>query len=325
MKKYDFAVIGGGSAGFNAARVTANLGLKTAVIDGARQLGGLCILRGCMPSKTLLYIAETLHHARHAKKFGLKVPRASADMKAIHARKRRIIGEFASFRRDQLTGGKFDLIHQHARFLDPHTVELGNGQKLRAKQFLVGTGSKVSTPDIPGLKAAKCWTSDDVLELDFLPKSVIVLGGGIVACELAQLLNRLGTKVTLIQRSPNILRDHSDEASTVVQQAFVDEGIELFAGTALQQVDRDRTGFKVTFVHDGRTVVRRAAHCLNALGRSPNTGGLQLDAAGVKTRADGQIVTNRWQQTSARHIYAAGDCAGPHEIVHIAIQQGELA
>lgn len=325
MKDYDFAVIGGGSAGFNAARVTANLGLKTAVIDGARQLGGLCILRGCMPSKTLLYIADALHHAKHARKLGLKVPRASADMKAIHARKRRIIGEFASFRREQLKGGKFDLIQQHARFLDAHTVELGDGRKLRARHFLIATGSKVSLPDIPGLKAAKCWTSDDVLDLNFLPKSAIVLGGGIVACELAQLLNRLGTKVTLIQRSPNILRDHSDDASTVVQQAFVDEGIELFAGTALHSVTRERAGFKVTFVHDGRTVTRRAAHCLNALGRSPNTGGLKLEAAGVKARADGQIITNRWQQTSAPHIYAAGDCSGPHEIVHVAIQQGELA
>ena len=325
MKEYDFAVIGGGSAGFNAARVAGSFGLKTAVIDGARQLGGLCILRGCMPSKTLLYIAEVLHHAKHANRFGLKVPRASADMKAVHARKKHIIGDFAAYRRKQLKSGKFDLIQQHARFIDPHTVELSNGRKLRAKTFLIGTGSKVSLPDVPGLSAAKCWTSDDVLELDFLPKSVIVLGGGIVACELAQMLNRLGSKVTLIQRSPNILRDHSDEASTVVQQAFVDEGIELFAGTALKSVNRDGRGFRVSFVHDGKTVTRRAAHCLNALGRTPNTQNLNLTAAGVRTRPDGQIVINRWQQTNVPHIYAAGDCSGPHEIVHVAIQQGELA
>ncbi|MCB1105742.1 MAG: NAD(P)/FAD-dependent oxidoreductase, partial [Cephaloticoccus sp.] len=138
MKEYDFAVIGGGSAGFNAARVAGSFGLKTAVIDGARQLGGLCILRGCMPSKTLLYIAEVLHHAKHANRFGLKVPRASADMKAVHARKKHIIGDFAAYRRKQLKSGKFDLIQQHARFIDPHTVELSNGRKLRAKTFLIG-------------------------------------------------------------------------------------------------------------------------------------------------------------------------------------------
>ncbi|MBW7897017.1 MAG: NAD(P)/FAD-dependent oxidoreductase [Opitutaceae bacterium] len=324
-QNFDLAVIGGGSAGFNAARTAAGLGLKTAIIDGARQLGGLCILRGCMPSKTLLHVADMLHHARHAGKLGLRIPRATADMKAVQARKRHIIADFADHRVKQLHGGKFALFQSHARFVNPHTLELDDGSTLRARHFLIGTGSKVSIPDIPGLREADCWTSDDVLDLDFVPKSVIVLGGGIVACELAQFLNRIGTKVILVQRSPNILRDHSEDASTVVQQAFVDEGIELFAGTALQKVVRERKGYRVEFIHDGKTIVRRAAHCLNALGRTPNTANLNLSAAGVKTRTDGQIIINRWQQTSMPHIYAAGDCSGPHEIVHLAIQQGELA
>jgi pyruvate/2-oxoglutarate dehydrogenase complex dihydrolipoamide dehydrogenase (E3) component len=325
LKTYDFICIGGGSAGFNAARVATQLGLKVAIVDGARELGGLCILRGCMPSKTLLYAAEVLHHAQHADRFGLTVGSARADMKAVHARKKRIIDDFAAYRQKALTGGKFDLHRAHARFVDPHTLELANGERLRGKHFLIGTGSKVSVPPITGLREIKCWSSDDVLDLDFVPKSVLVLGGGIVACELAQFLNRIGTKVTLVQRSRNILRDHSDDASTVIQQALVDEGIELFAGTQIKQLAEDRHGITVTFIHDGQTVTRRAAHCFNALGREPNTASLALAAAGVKTRLDGQIVINRWQQTSAPHIYAAGDCSGPHEIVHIAIAQGELA
>ena len=325
MKTYDFICLGGGSAGFHAARVATGLGRKVAVVDGARQLGGLCILRGCMPSKTLLYAAEILHHARHADRFGLKVTGARADMRAVHARKQRIIADFAQYREQALTGGKFDLHRAHARFIDAHTVELSDGQRLRAKHFLIGTGSKVSVPPVPGLREAKTWTSDDVLDLDFLPKSVLVLGGGIVACELAQYLRRMGSEVTLVQRSPNILRDHSDAASAVVQQAFRDEGIELFTATQLQSVATDRRGATVKFRHRGRLVTRRAAHLFNALGREPNTAGLNLAAAGVKTRPDGQILINRWQQTSAAHIYAAGDCSGPHEIVHIAIAQGELA
>jgi pyruvate/2-oxoglutarate dehydrogenase complex dihydrolipoamide dehydrogenase (E3) component len=152
-----------------------------------------------------------------------------------------------------------------------------------------------------------------------------VLGGGIVACELAQFLSRIGAKVTLIQRSPNILREHSEDASCVVQRAFVDEGIEVFAGTQIQSVAQGQGGVTVTFLHDGKKVVRRAAHCFNALGREPNTAGLGLIAAGVKTRPNGQIIINRWQQTNVPHIYAAGDCSGPAEIVHIAIAQGELA
>ena len=325
MKHYDFVIIGGGSAGFNAARVSTEQGMQTAVIDGASELGGLCILRGCMPSKTLLYAADVLHHAKMGKKFGLTIPQARANMKAVHARKRAIIGDFASHRQKQIKNAKFDLLQEHARFIDKDTVELSSGTKLRANKFLVSTGSSVSTPDILGLREANFWTSDEVLDLDFVPKSVIVLGGGIVACELAQFLNRIGSRVILVQRSKQILRDHSPEAAKVVEQSFRDEGIELFTGTELRDVKRTAQGFSVRFKHNGKLVIRRSAHGFNALGRSPNTANLQLDAAGIKTRNRGQIITNRWQQTSAPHIYAAGDCSGPHEIVHVAIQQGELA
>jgi pyruvate/2-oxoglutarate dehydrogenase complex dihydrolipoamide dehydrogenase (E3) component len=322
---YDLVCIGGGSAGFNAARLAASLGKRAAIVDSAEELGGLCILKGCMPSKTLLYSAEIAHHARGAAKFGVKVRDVQVDMRAVHARKRRIIGEFADYRQKALHAGKFDLIRAHAKFEAPHTLLLSDGRRLRAKFILVGTGSKIAVPAVPGLAEAKFWTSDDVLDLDFRPESVIVLGGGIVACELAQFLNRIGTRVILVQRSRNILRDHSESASTVVQRAFVDEGIELFAGTQIQAIKQDKRGTTVQFVHDGRLVTRRAAHLFNALGREPNTAGLDLAAAGIRARPNGQIIINRWQQTSQPHIYAAGDCSGPAEIVHIAIQQAELA
>ncbi|MBI3885040.1 MAG: NAD(P)/FAD-dependent oxidoreductase [Opitutae bacterium] len=322
---YDLICLGGGSAGFNAARVAASLGKRTALVDGAKELGGLCILRGCMPSKTLLYTADILHHARHAAQFGLRVTGARADMRAVIARKRRIIAEFADYRVQALKSGKFDLFRAHGSFLDAHTLKLSDGRTLRGKHFLIGTGSKISVPPVPGLAETRCWTSDDVLDLDFLPKSVIVLGGGIVACELAQYLRRMGSRVILVQRSSHLLRDHSAEAATVVQQAFVDEGIDLFTGTQLQRVSADRRGVTVRFTHNGKVVTRRAAHLFNALGREPNTASLNLAAAGVRTRANGRIVINRWQQTSAPHIYAAGDCSGPADIVHIAIAQAELA
>lgn len=326
MKRpYDLVAIGGGSAGFNAARVAAALGKRVAVIDGARRLGGLCILRGCMPSKTLIYSAEVLHLARSGRLFGLRVARASADMRAIHARKMRIIGEFASHRVKQLESGPFDLIRGTAHFVDPHTVELGRGRRIRARHFLVGTGSRVSVPPIPGLAEAPYWTSDDVLELDFRPRSVIVLGGGIVACELAQFLRRIGSRVTMIQRSPNLLRGHSEEAARVIRGAFEDEDIEVLTDTQVVKINSGHGGISVSFRHRGRTHIRRADHLLNALGREPATSGLSLSAAGVRTAPNGRILVNRWQQTSAPHIYAAGDCCGPHEIVHVAIQQAELA
>jgi pyruvate/2-oxoglutarate dehydrogenase complex dihydrolipoamide dehydrogenase (E3) component len=325
MPTYDFVVIGGGSAGFNAARVAADLGKRVAVVDGARTLGGLCILRGCMPSKALLYVAETLHRARSAGVLGLEIPRAAADMKAVQARKKRIIAGFARHRRDELESGPFDLYRSPARFLDARTIGLDDGRRLQARHFLVATGSRACVPPVPGLAGTPFWTSDEVLDLDFVPRSVIVLGGGFVACELAQYLRRIGARVTIIQRGPRILSEQSKAAAGVVHAAFADEGVELFAGTSIEGVAAHGQGVRVTFRHGGRTVVRRADHLFNALGREPNTACLDLEAAGVQTGPQGRILVNRWQQTSSPNIYAAGDCSGPVEIVHLAVEQGTLA
>lgn len=326
IKSYDLLVIGAGSAGFNAARVAAGLGKRVAIVDGAKELGGLCILKGCMPSKTLLYSTEILHLAQNGKTFGLKIPGASADMKSLQARKKTIIGEFARHRNQALENGKYDVYRSHARFTGPRTVTLADGRTLTAEKFLIGTGSKVSVPAaVPGLSTTPFWTSDDVLDLDFIPESVIVLGGGIVACELAQFLRRIGSKITLIQRSKNILKDHSPAASEVVQQSFRDEGIDLHTDTKIQKVSADKKGVTVKFTTNGKSVIRRAKFLFNALGREPNTVGLNLAAADVKTTPGGRIAVNKWQQTSAQHIYAGGDVCGPHDIVHLAVAQGELA
>ncbi len=326
MKSYDLIVIGGGSAGWNAARVAAELGKSVAIIDGAKELGGLCILRGCMPSKTLLHAADLLHHARHSKIFGLRIPKAEMDMKALHRWKKHVIADFAGYRAKAMSSDRYTVYRSHARFLDAHTIELDDGITIHAEKILIGTGSRVSVPPIPGLAETPHWTSDEVLDLDFIPKSVIVLGGGIVACELAQFLNRIGTRVTLIQRSANILKDHSEAASEVVQKAFRDEGIDLHTDTKLEKVSANlKGGVTVTFLSSGKRTTRRADHLFNALGREPNTDGLDLAAAGVKTTKAGRIAINRWQQTSVPHIYAGGDVCGPHDIVHLAVAQGELA
>lgn len=322
---YDFVAIGGGSAGFNAARVASALGKRVAVVDGARELGGLCILRGCMPSKTLIYSAEVLHLAQHGRDFGLRVGNAQADMPSLHARKRRIIADFAGHRQRQLRGGSFDLIRGQATFVDPYTLRVGRGRLIKARSFLIGTGSRVSVPPVPGLAQTPFWTSDDVLELDAVPSSVLVLGGGIVACELAQFLARVGSRVCLVQRSGTLLRNLPEDAARVVQRALEDEGIEVLTGTELRSVHQAKGGVSVVFKQGGRLLRRRARHLFNALGREPETRSLGLQAAGVRTAPNGRVLTNRWQQTSAKHIYAAGDCCGPHEIVHVAIQQAELA
>ncbi len=323
---FDFIVIGGGSAGYAAARTAGDAGARVAVVDGAAELGGLCILRGCMPSKTLIYSAEVLHLAQHGAAFGLEIPTARANMAALQARKRRIIAEFADCRAQQLKSGRFELFRQRARFTGPREVTLTDGTVLTGGHFLVATGSVITCPPLPGLAQVNALTSDDVLDLDSLPASVIVLGGGVVASELAQFLQRVGSKVTLIQRGLKILKEHSPEAATVVEQAMRDEGMDVFTGTKIEAISPlGNGGARVVFTHEGKRVTREAAALFNALGRKPATESLGFDAAGVVLTPSGHIETNEFQQSSNPAIYAAGDCAGPHEIVHVAIQQGEIA
>lgn len=323
---FDYVVIGGGSAGYAAARTAREQWDRVAIVDGGAELGGLCILRGCMPSKTLIYSAEVLHLAQKGAKFGLSIEGAKVDMPALHQRKLDTIEEFASYRREQLESERFTLFRDLATFVDEKTITLrAGGERITADHFMIATGSVVNTPPIPGLADTPHWTSDDVLELDFLPESVIVLGGGIVACELAQFLSRVGTRVIQIQRSPLILKETSPEAAAVVAQAFRDEGIELYTDTQLQSIQNDVNSVAVTFRHQGEVRTVRAAHLFNALGRRPATTGLGLPCAGVKTNAIGQIEVDRFQQTSNPRIHAAGDVTGPYEIVHLAIMQAEVA
>ena len=271
-RHFDYVVIGGGSAGYAAARTAREKFDNVAIIEDGEELGGLCILKGCMPSKTLIYSAEVLHLAKEGKIFGLDIPEAAVDMKALHKRKEVTIEDFASYRRDQLESDKFTLIRDRAKFTDEKTVSLASsGDEVTADFFMIATGSVINTPDVDGLKETPHWTSDDVLDLDFLPESVIVLGGGIVACEMAQFLHRVGTKVTQIQRSSRILKESSDEASEVVMKAFRDEGIDLRTDTSLESVAKDGDEYVVKFSEDGEVKEIRAAHLFNAMGRKPNS------------------------------------------------------
>ncbi len=323
---YDFVVIGGGSGGYAAARTAREVCDRVAIIDSADELGGLCILRGCMPSKTLIYSAEVLHLAREGSLFGLRIPEAAADMPALRERKRRMVAEFRDYRVGQLESERFTLFRDKASFVGENRVRLvSSGVEITADRFVIATGSVPQVPPVEGLAESGAWTSDDVLELDFLPESVIVLGGGVVACELSQYLRRLGSKIIQIQRSPRILKEISPESAAVIEKAFRDEGTELYTGTKLQSVIRTADSYEVAFAHGEKTVTAKAAHLFNALGRRPAVDGLALGAAGVEMDPLGQIRVNADQQTTNPRIYAAGDVCGPFEIVHLAIMQGEVA
>jgi pyruvate/2-oxoglutarate dehydrogenase complex dihydrolipoamide dehydrogenase (E3) component len=366
MKRFDFdvAVIGGGSGGYAAARTAASAGLKTVVIEGGEEVGGLCILRGCMPTKALLYAAEVKHLAEHAATWGVRAGKVTFDFAKVMARKSAQIKDFADFRRQQLNAGKFKFIRAHARFVDRHTLALTNldepdlsrqrlglrqpsaalsavgawgkapegwrtpkpsGGILIAKHFVIATGSRVAASPLPQLDKVGFITSDEAVALKKLPKSLIILGGGAIACEFAQFFARFGVKVTLIQRSETILKEFDADAGAEIAKVFRREGMQVFTGTKIVAAQRQGKLKTVSFEQNEKVVSVAAEEILFALGRVPNTASLNLENAGVKTEPSGRVITNARMQTSAPHIFAAGDCTGPHEIVHIAIQQAEIA
>jgi dihydrolipoamide dehydrogenase len=322
--QFDAAIIGGGSGGYAAARTAAREGLKTVVVEGGEEIGGLCILRGCMPTKALLYAAEVMHLASHPEPWGIRTEGVTFDFAKVMARKNTLIKEFADFRAQQLTGGKFKFIRANARFADAHTVELSTGQKLTARNFVIATGSSVAPPPLPQLREIGCLTSDDALALKRLPKSLIVLGGGPIACEFAQFFARFGVKVTIVQRSEHLLNGLDADAARELEKVFQREGIALFTGTKLLDARRLGSLKEISFEREHQAVRVQAEEILFALGRMPNVASLGLEKCGVQLER-GRITTNTRMQTTAPHIYAAGDCTGLHEIVHIAIQQGETA
>jgi pyruvate/2-oxoglutarate dehydrogenase complex dihydrolipoamide dehydrogenase (E3) component len=242
MNRFDFdvAILGGGSGGYAAARTAAAAGLKAVVIEGGDEVGGLCILRGCMPTKALLYAAEVMHLASHSEPWGIRAGKVGFDFKKVMARKNLLINDFADYRAKQLHTGKFKFIRARARFLDEHTVELGRadrlvGQdarqrvpaKITATHFVIATGSSVAPSPLPALRKVGYLTSDDALALKRLPESLTVLGGGAIACELAQFFVRFGVKVTLIQRSEHLLKEFDTDAGAEIEKVFRREGVKV--------------------------------------------------------------------------------------------------
>ncbi|PIX59034.1 MAG: pyridine nucleotide-disulfide oxidoreductase, partial [Verrucomicrobia bacterium CG_4_10_14_3_um_filter_43_23] len=208
-----------------------------------------------------------------------------------------------------------------------NTVELNDSQstQLTADKFLIATGSKIKRHAFANLDTIPYLTSDDILELETAPKSIVVLGGGFIACELAQFLNRIGVQVTIIQRSPHLLTNIPEDASRVLEDVFKESGITVYTHTELENIELVDNEVSVIFKHNGKAVNCRAEKVFNALGRSPNTQNLGLENIGVHLRKTGHIETNDYQQTTNPSIYAAGDCASRIEIVHVAILQGECA
>ncbi len=319
---FDVVIIGGGSAGYSSASTAQSLGARVAIIDPG-PLGGLCILKGCMPTKTILRSSDIMSLMRRAKEFGIQPVDPHACLSDINDRKNKLIKEFADYRIEQLKDPRFTLIQEPAQFISPHEIRAGD-QTLKSKFFIIATGSVVADYPVPGLEETGFVTSDDVLKMREAPESIIVLGAGAVAVELAQFFLRIGVKVTLLQRSPHILSKGDEDLAHPVEIRFREEGMDLYTQTKILRAEKGSEGSAIYFQHEGKEKQVRAQIILQALGRRPNIDGLQLESAGVEVQK-GRIPVDAKMKTNQPHIFAVGDVNGVHEVVHIAIQQGEVA
>lgn len=325
MEAFDLIVIGAGSAGFAAARLAAtDLGVKVALVDKG-PLGGLCILAGCMPSKTLIASSNVAHLVDKASAFGIAGATGEADFRAIMARKDRLIAGFARHRAEGIDKlPNTELVPGAARFVSRNVIQVGD-RRLTAPKFVLALGSSPIIPPIPGLLEAGYLSSDQVLALETQPASLVILGGGIIALELGQFYARLGTRVTVLEAAPRLIAREDEDVAEVITDRLRREGLDIFTGIKPQGVERHGEGRIVRFqLATGEPHAVEAAEILVATGREPNVKGLDLEKAGVRMEGR-RMVLDRCLRTTNPDIYAAGDVTGGSYLVHVAIADGELA
>ncbi len=292
-------------------------------------MGGLCILRGCMPSKTLIESANRFLTLRRAKEFGLSAGHLAFDSGAIIQRKRELVSQFAKHRVQQLTEGKFEFVRGWAEFADSHRLKVklmgGGEEKIEGKTFLISTGSVLNFINLPGLAETGFLDSDTALDCERVPRSVVILGGGAIALEFAHFYSALGVEATVLQRSNQVIKEADPDIAEALVTALQNRGIRVICGTKLARVERTAGGKSVWYERNGKQEVAEAEEIFYALGRRPDVLGLGLEKAGVETDKQNAVVVNERLQTTQPHIFAAGDVTGLYEIVHIAIQQGDIA
>jgi mercuric reductase len=321
---FDLAVIGAGSAGFSAAITAAEQGAKVALI-GHGMIGGTCVNVGCVPSKTLIRAAESLHHAEAAARFaGIRGEARLDDWHSLVAQKDELV---ADLRQAKYVGllpeyNTIAYVEGLAR-LAPDGIHV-SGERLRVGKTIITTGASAARPSIPGIEEIDYLNSTTALELPALPRSMLVIGGGYVGCELAQLFARAGVRVTLVCRS-RLLPEGEPEISEALAGYLRDDGVDVRAGLLYRQIRRTGAGIALDVGLNGAAEALEAEVLLAATGRKPNTEGLGLADVDVAVTRSGGIRVDEHLRTSNPAIYAAGDVTGRHQFVYMAAYGAKLA
>ena len=339
----DLFVIGGGSGGVRASRMAAAAGAKVALAEDSR-MGGTCVIRGCVPKKLMVFASTFRELPVEARAYGWDIADGQFDWTAFRGKLHAELDRLEGVYRRLLDGSGVTIHDQRAWIADAHTVELTDGTRITAKHILVATGGRPERPDLPNAHLGL--VSDDIFLLDQLPKSILIVGGGFIACEMACILNGLGVKVTQFYRGAQILRGFDDEARGLVAEAMKEQGIDLHLGTNIVEMaearavagHEDEMGADVSSSADllprsgqkGCPVWVKSTNgheatfdaVLFATGRAPNSSGLGLEDLGVKIGRRGEIVVDDYSQTAVPSIYAIGDVTNRVNLTPVAIREG---
>jgi len=319
-------IIGGGSAAFSAAIKGSELGARVTMINGGLPIGGTCVNVGCVPSKFMIRAAETLHKANKHGFDGIETNGRVADYKSVVAQQSQLVEKL---RRAKYMDVVADLpgfrgVEGMARLVSPKVVEV-NGEKIDADRILIATGASPKIPSIPGLAGSGYLTSETALGLEELPESIIVLGGRYIALEMAQILSRFGSRVTILQRSSRILPMEMEDLTEELTRYLTDEGIKIVTSVALKNISRKNGEIVVEAVVKGKGRTFTASELLATTGRKPNTEGMGLEEAGVELDENGFLKVDDNLQSNVRGIYGAGDVIGEPMFVYTAAYEGALA
>lgn len=320
-------IVGGGGAAFAAALKASSLGAKATIINDGLPMGGTCVNTGCVPSKTLLRAAETLHRGQRASPFaGITTTGTLTDFRAVMRQKRELVEELRQAKYAEVIGDDPNIAFVRGRgiLVDPRTVEV-NGERIRGDAVLVCTGARPAVPDIPGLRDVTFLTNESAFELTELPESLLVLGGRYVALECAQLFARLGSRVTILQRSSRILPQESPRLTDELAHHLESEGLHIVTSVAVQRIGTDGASAVIETLVNGERKIFSGSRLLVATGRTPNSSGLGLEKLGIETDAHGFISVDAQLTTGARDVYAAGDVIGEPMFVYTAAYEGALA
>jgi pyruvate/2-oxoglutarate dehydrogenase complex dihydrolipoamide dehydrogenase (E3) component len=324
MTEFDAIVIGTGQSGPSLAHRLAAAGKRVAIIERHR-FGGTCVNTGCTPTKTLVASAYAAHMARRAGDFGVDVQGpVSVDMKKVKARKDYVLGfSTRGIERGLRQNPRISVYTGHGHFVSEREVAVG-AEMLSAPQIFINVGGRASIPPIPGLDGVGYFTNSTLLDVDFLPPRLIVIGGSYVGLEFAQIFRRFGSEVTVLEMAPRLIAREDEDVSTAVAGILQAEGIDVRAGVRDLRVEKRGADVTVGFAAEGGPAEVTGSHLLLAVGRRPNTDDLGLDKAGVATDKRGYIEVDDQLRTSVPGIWALGDCNGKGAFTHTSWNDFEI-